>query len=386
MIGFGVNNNKKICFVLPVHPMFSVGGAELQSYYIACEFVKMGYEVTFISQDFGKTNNGFSHEKIFVWKMTKDSSIRLANIRKIYSALKQINADIYYQRIGGIYTGTCSYYCQKHKKIMIWACAHDNECFYSRAQEDVRRTQWYSDGSVLKKIFGLFNAKCNDVFRNYGIRNADICIAQSCKQKQFLKENFNVNASVVKNGHYIGNNFYPNKEKTVLWVANIRPFKNPEIFIKLVSDLNQRDWNFIMIGSPSSDSLWMENLYQQIDNVPNLHYVGFKSIDKVENYLKKSALLINTSDFEGFPNTFIQAWLHYTAVISLFVDPDDIIKNHKLGRISKTYKQLLSDVKELIDHSNYRESLCKNAYDFAIKNHDITANVQQLVSIINKKY
>ena len=43
----------------------------------------------------------------------------------------------------------------------------------------------------------------------------------------------------------------------------------------------------------------------------------------------KSKILINTSSFEGFPNTFVQAWANGVPVISLKVDPDNIIKKKK---------------------------------------------------------
>jgi len=41
--------------------------------------------------------------------------------------------------------------------------------------------------------------------------------------------------------------------------------------------------------------------------------------------------VINTSNFEGFPNIFLEAWATGVPVISLNVDPGNVIKKRRLG-------------------------------------------------------
>ena len=47
--------------------------------------------------------------------------------------------------------------------------------------------------------------------------------------------------------------------------------------------------------------------------------------------LARSHIFVNTSTHEGFPNTFIQSWLREVVVVSLQVDPDQVLERQQVG-------------------------------------------------------
>ena len=50
-------------------------------------------------------------------------------------------------------------------------------------------------------------------------------------------------------------------------------------------------------------------------------------------------LFINTSDLEGFPTTYLQAWQRGVPVLS-FVNPDDLINPNRLGKVVKDLDEM----------------------------------------------
>lgn len=377
----------KICFALPVHPMYKVGGAELQAYYLANEFVRLGWQVSFITQDLGTYTNDYDNPDIQIHKIKKDSILKLLSVKRIYDALKKSDADVYYQRIGGIFTGVTAYYCRRFNKLMVWACAHDAECCPNRAQDEVKSTYWFKEGKIARNVLGLINAKTIDMFGEYGIQNSEICLAQTEYQKSILKRNFNIRSIVIKNGHYLNNIPKPTeKQNIVLWVANIRRVKHPEVFIEIAQRFKHTNWEFVMIGAPSKDREWMNLLLLQMGQTPNLEYLGFQPLEIVKQYMSKSKLLVNTSESEGFSNTFIEAWQNYTPVVSLSVDPDNIIRINQLGKVSGSFEQILQDINALMIDHKLRDELAANGYEYVMREHDIVKNARQLDRIIKGSF
>ncbi len=108
---------------------------------------------------------------------------------------------------------------------------------------------------------------------------------------------------------------------TVVWIANLKPWKRPEVFVRLAQSFSDRkDTRFIMVGAPAAASGkggWQASLMRSIEATPNLTYLGHMSHAEVNELLARAHIFVNTSTQEGFPNTFIQAWLRDVVVVSL---------------------------------------------------------------------
>jgi glycosyltransferase involved in cell wall biosynthesis len=90
---------------------------------------------------------------------------------------------------------------------------------------------------------------------------------------------------------------------------------------------------------------------------------------------------VNTSSFEGFPNTFVQAWARGAVVMSLAVDPDGDMQRLGIGFRTGSIEELKREIVELESSPARRQSIAKLAFDFARANHSLDAG-QRLAQLL----
>ncbi|MFA6215552.1 MAG: glycosyltransferase [Patescibacteria group bacterium] len=160
------------------------------------------------------------------------------------------------------------------------------------------------------------------------------------------------------------------KENIVIWAANLKARKQPELFINLANDLKNTNYKFLMIGYLQNNTKFYQDLINQTQaSNPNFKYLGGMPAEEVNKLLAKSKIFVNTCLPEGFGNNFIQAWFNECPTITLDFDPDDIIKNHKIGYHSGSYEQLVKDTRFLIENPSTTEEMSQRARLYALENH-----------------
>jgi len=283
--------------------------------------------------------------------------------------LKNIKPDIIYQRVGMAYTGIAAYYARKNNCKMLWHIA----------SEDDLKPYWF----VWKGIIRPFHY-IDKKFKEYGIKNSKYIIGQVKYQNELLKKKYGKECDLtVPNFHPVPKNEIRKENPVkVVWIANFKKGKQPEIFIKLAEEFKDyKDVKFTMIGRPGKKS-WQAELESKIDLLNNLEYFGEKPIGKVNRILCESHIFVNTSRRnEGFPNTFIQAWMRRVPVVSLNVDPDDILVREGIGFHSKNIENMVNDLKNLISNRDLREEMGERAQKYAFENLTVEKNAIKIVNL-----
>ena len=90
---------------------------------------------------------------------------------------------------------------------------------------------------------------------------------------------------------------------------------------------------------------------------PNIQYLGQVAPDKAQQVIADAGLLLSTSDVEGFPNTFVQAWSSGTPVVSLKVDPDQIISKSDLGVVTGNCERAKAAIEALMKSPGRRQEM-----------------------------
>ena len=133
----------------------------------------------------------------------------------------------------------------------------------------------------------------------------------------------------------------------VVWIGNFRLVKRPEVFVRLAEELRHLpEVRFAMAGRAGNERTHGE-LHAKIRALGNIEYLGELSHEKVNELLGRAHCLVNTSDAEGFSNTFIQAWMRGTVVLSLNADVDGLLASGELGVLAGSFDKLRAQLERL---------------------------------------
>lgn len=126
----------------------------------------------------------------------------------------------------------------------------------------------------------------------------------------------------------------------IAWLGLYQYQKNLKLLYEIATNLKEE--HFLVAGKESSkcDEETISYL-KKLEQLPNVHFAGFLQREEVLPFLSQAKYLLNTSHYEGFSNTFLEAMSVGTPIISSErVNPDSIISDYDLGIIYKNADDL----------------------------------------------
>lgn len=351
-----MDNSKKskLVFVTGIYPLFK-GGAEYQMRLIA-DRLKEEYEIVFLylgdvpGQQVAQTRveEIEGYKTYFIKSCTKLDSLTLKYTygKRIYEVLKKEKPDFVYQRV----LKFMSYYISKYQKELGY-------------QHFIHVADLFTLQFNTESLRGKFNYH----FFKKTVANKSQFIVQTGEQEQALQQLQVKPILQVYNMHpTLNEDIMPFIEQKIqqevahiVWVANIKPIKQLEIFVDLAEQLKDNPaFHFDLIGS-IQDQAYAQPILDRMARLNNTtHYQG-KDNTFVNDYLLKNAsLVLNTSVSEGFSNVFIQSWLRGIPVLSLNSDPDQLfIKHPVLGACTQgSVEQLKEQLLQLVQTTAYKNN------------------------------
>jgi hypothetical protein len=118
---------------------------------------------------------------------------------------------------------------------------------------------------------------------------------------------------------------------------------------------------------------------------PNVIIYSYISFEDIEGFFARAFVFISTSEFEGFPNTFLQAGKYGVPILSYKVDPDGFIEANEAGIVAHGSFDRLKAGLRLINDNPYKGSqFSHNVFTYVKNNHDLNEKVRLLHQIIQE--
>jgi glycosyltransferase involved in cell wall biosynthesis len=138
-----------------------------------------------------------------------------------------------------------------------------------------------------------------------------------------------------------------------LWVSNMRRVKRPDVLLDVADRLPRVSFHMVG-GTVNGAEPFFATVQAQAAGRSNVTFHGAVPYREVSAFYSRARVFVNTSDVEGFPNTYLQAWASGTPVVAFF-DPDGVIAREGLGAAVRTADEMTAAVQRLtIDESEWR--------------------------------
>jgi len=348
----------KICFVglenLPVlapeYKQHNIAGEGVQQTLLGRAFARRGHDVSMVVWDYGQVD-GAEWEGIRVFKAYRPNEglpvLRFIQPRwtGMWSALKRADADLYYTSCAGMHVGLVASFCRRHRKRFVFRTASDTDCDGSRLLVSFARDRW---------------------LYAYGLRRADAILVQSASQSETLARNYGLAGRVagmlVEKPQPVAA-----RDIDVLWVSNIRGVKRPDRILELAERLPEV--NIHMVGGPlPGEEALFRNIGDAAAAKANVTFHGRLSYRDAGHLYGRAKILVNTSDIEGFPNSYLQAWIRGVPVVTL-IDPDRVIEREGLGVAAGSAARIPAAVRHLLSDTAARQAISDRCCAFMEREH-----------------
>jgi glycosyltransferase involved in cell wall biosynthesis len=265
--------------------------------------------------------------------------------RGLIRALDRADAAVYYQRGAGPVTGQVGLFAARRGRAFVFGAASDTDVAPGRLRLGPRDRL-------------LFRA---------GLARAARVVVQHREQEDRLREGFGVASTVIGSiSPFFPESVRPPEDPPmVVWLGNFRALKRPEIFLDAAARFPAA--RFVMMGGAvASEAGLFGRVRQAASAVPNVAFLG--PVADPARVLAGAWVLLNTSEFEGFPTSFVEAWAHGVPTIS-FVDPGGVVAEGGLGLVADTADSLLGHLGRVLGSRSLRDEMGARARAHVAREH-----------------
>ena len=387
----------RVCFILPytysvfnTNTSYIFGGSEVRASIFAKALAASGdFDVYFVVNDHGQMPLEL-HDKVRIYRAT--SFLRpmtsppdtiwpegrplkplqlddLTLLEENLTFVTNIDADLY-----------CVFGIHNFASHIARICQLNNRKLVIFAGSDGDFSDIFKPGSIETDKYGNVGW-----LGHYAISSADQIITQTTSQADLLLKRFGRQSITLRNPIDLRNTKSLESQSSLpppscLWIGKSDQVKQPNLLIDLANRLPSFKFTMVLNRSDSE-------MHDEIIRIapPNVHIIDRISIDKIEELFLQSKVLLNTSVFEGFPNTFLQAGKYGLPIFSLNVDPDGFIQHYECGFIAHGDQELMAtELMNIVNNADRYKQMSNNVREYVIAHHDLETISSDLNRIVQQ--
>ena len=329
-----------------------LGGIETQLVTLARGLAELGCRVSLVTYDHDQPE-GEVFDGVTVFKSYRpQAGIRglrgFSRMTSVWKAMRRADADVYLQMGAGAETGWVALGCRmmRPRRAFVF-CLASNANYAAHLRSGL--LGW--EGRLYRR----------------GLRSADLVVAQTNEQRRGLRERTGIESRVIPMAIAQPEQQLDRTERNrVLWIGRISRSKRLEWLLDAAEQCSELQ--FDVVGSPNTSDAYVVDLLKRAEIIPNITVHGRVSAAELDRIYGSTRVLCCTSQLEGFPTSFLEAWSRGIPVVTTF-DPDGIVARHGLGAVVASVGELIAHLRQLMSDSSLHSALGTAARRYFDENH-----------------
>jgi glycosyltransferase involved in cell wall biosynthesis len=199
----------------------------------------------------------------------------------------------------------------------------------------LRRRFVYSSANVVDFRFEQLetNQRAVRLF-HLGVRLAGAVVVQTPEQVELCRERFGREPVLIKSLAE-SKPLRVGMPEAFVWAGRLAAYKRPEVIVKLARALPEARFWMVGVATGEQEQGRLESLMDAARELANLEVLAPRPREELGELIARSVAVVNTAEYEGMPNVFLEGWARGVPALALSHDPDGVIARERLGSFAE---------------------------------------------------
>jgi glycosyltransferase involved in cell wall biosynthesis len=346
------------------------GGAETQVLLLSRQLTRIGLRVALVAFQLPDGLPDTIDDVVVVprpaYRAHSPLTGKIKEVFKIWSTLHKVNAPVIVKRSYGVDVGLVALYARITRRRFV-----------------------YSSASIVDFTADKLLHKRRDLtLFHLGIRLADEIVVQTEEQLPLCKTSFGRDATLIKSLAEEVSASARQEPASFLWIGRIIGYKKPLAFVQLARALPEARFTMVAVPTPGSADAraLQEEMEAMARGLSNLELLDPRPRSELVPLIERAVAMVNTADYEGMPNVFLEGWARGVPALALTHDPGGVVERHELGGFAGgSMERFIMLADEMWDARQDHADIARRCRDYIRSVHGSHAVARQWAEVLGIK-
>jgi glycosyltransferase involved in cell wall biosynthesis len=233
----------------------------------------------------------------------------------------------------------------------------------------------YSSANVVDFDLGSLDRPYNVRPYEWAVRTAAQVVVQTDEQAELCRSRFGRDPVVIRS---IAERAEPRSAapEAFLWIGRAAHYKRLDVYLDLAAALPEARFQVIAVGVEDQPEI-AARLARAREELPNLAVLDPRPRAELGALIDRAVAVVNTSEYEGMPNVFLECWSRGVPGLAFSHDPDGVVAAHGLGAFAAgSSERLVELAREQWESRGDQREVAARCIEYVRRHHDPGVVVQ----------